>query len=82
MNQAIKKMVTAGLAVVLSVALIVTATYAWTTLSKSPAVENIKITIGGGHTILLAPDMQTKLDGEVCHYPGYFNDPRLFIIHI
>ena len=78
MNQAIKKMVTAGLAVVLSVALIVTATYAWTTLSKAPTVENIKITIGGGHTILLAPDMQTKIDGETCHYPGYFNDTLIF----
>ena len=78
MNQAIKKMVTAGLAVVLSVALIVTATYAWTTLSKAPAVENIKITIGGGHTILLAPDMQTQIEGETYHYPGHFNDTLIF----
>ncbi len=78
MNQAIKKMIVACLAVILSVALIVTATYAWTTLSKSPAVENIQISIGGGQTILLAPDIQTETDGQICHYPGYFKDTLIF----
>lgn len=78
MNQAIKKMVIAGLAVVLSVALIVTATYAWSVLSAKPAVENIQITIGGGSTILLAPDFSQEVDGEICHYPGKFDDTLIF----
>lgn len=78
MNQAIKKLIVACLAVMLSVALMVTATYAWITLSKAPAVENIQITIGGGQTILLAPDIQTESHGQVCHYPGYFMDTLIF----
>lgn len=78
MNQAIKKMIIAGLAVVLSVALIVTATYAWSVLSAKPAVENIQITIGGGSTILLAPDFSQEIDGEICHYPGKFDDTLIF----
>lgn len=78
MNQAIKKMIIAGLAVVLSVALIVTATYAWTVLSATPTVENIQITIGGGNTILLAPNISQEIDGEICHYPGYFDDTLIF----
>lgn len=78
MNQAIKKMVTAGLAVIISVSLIVTATYAWTTLSTAPAAESIQITIAGGNTILLAPDMQKEIGGEIRHFPGYFNDTLIF----
>ncbi len=78
MNQAIKKLIVATLALILSVTLIVTATYAWTVLSKKPAVENIQITIGGGQTILLAPDIITEMDGQVCHYPGYFKDTLVF----
>lgn len=78
MNQAITKMITAGLAVIISVVLIVTATYAWTTLSSAPAAENIQISIGGGNTILLAPDIVQEVDGEVCHYPGIFNDTLIF----
>lgn len=78
MNQSVKKMVIAGVAVIMSVTLIVSATYAWTTLSKAPAAENIQITLGGGHTILLAPDNVKEVDGEVYHYPGYFNDTLIF----
>ena len=78
MNQTVKKMVITGVAVILSITLIVSATYAWTTLSKAPAAESIQITLGGGHTILLAPDYTQELDGEIYHYPGYFNDTLIF----
>lgn len=78
MNHTIKKMLAAGMAVVISVALAVTVTYAWTTLSTSPTAEGIEVSIGGGNTILLAPDISKTVNGEVCHYPGYFNDTLIF----
>ena len=78
MNQMIKKMLAAGMAVVISVVLAVTVTYAWTTLSAAPTAEGIQVSIGGGNTILLAPDVSRTVDGEVCHYPGNFNDTLIF----
>lgn len=78
MNQTIKKLFAAGMAVIISVALIVTITYAWTTLSSAPVAEGIQISIGGGNTILLAPDVSEENGGKICHYPGYFKDTLVF----
>ncbi|MBE6947891.1 MAG: hypothetical protein E7454_06565 [Ruminococcaceae bacterium] len=54
-------------------ALIVTS-YAWLTLSDSPVAEGIPIAIGGGGTILIAPDVTQTVDGKVYHYPGAFKE--------
>ena len=78
MNQTVKKIFLAGVALVISIVLIVTVTYAWMTLSAAPTAEGIEISIGGGNTILLAPDIVQTVDGEVCHYPGNFNDTLIF----
>lgn len=78
MSNTVKKLLAAGMTVVISVVLMVTITYAWTTLSSAPTAENIQISIGGGNTILLAPNVEQVIDGVSCNYPGYFNDTLVF----
>lgn len=78
MNQTVKKVFLAGMVLVISVVLVVAVTYAWTTLSTSPVAEGIQISIGGGNTILLAPDLIETVDGTICHYPGNFTENLVF----
>ena len=78
MKKVYTKLAASILAVVVSLAMIGGVSYAWLTLSESPAVNGINVTIAGGKTILLAPDVTktvTTGDGEVTvHYPGAFSD--------
>lgn len=53
-----------------AVVMIVMSSYAWLTASTSPVAESIQVAVGGGSTILLAPDM---VDGNGVHYPGAFS---------
>lgn len=63
----------------LSVVLLVSTSYAWLVLSSSPAVTGIQVSIAGGSTVLIAPDIcETAVDGTVYHYPGYFSDEMNF----
>ena len=78
MNKAIAKLIAALMALVLSVAMIVTITYAWMTLSSTPVVEGIQITIGGGNTILVAANLSETVDGVTYNYPGRFSDTLNF----
>ena len=50
-------------------AMIVMSSYAWLTASTSPVAEGIQVAVGGGSTILLAPDL---VNNERVHYPGAF----------
>ena len=62
--------------------MVATVSYAWMTVSDSPAVNGIQVAVGGGRTILLAPDVtQTLEDGTVIHYPGAFSDKLVFSQH-
>ena len=57
----------------LVIVMMVTVSYAWMTLSDSPEVSGIQISIGGNNTILIAPDV-TKVSADgTYHYPGYFS---------
>lgn len=78
MNKTLTKLIMAALALVLAVSVAVMATYAWTILSKSPAAEGIQINIGGGNTILIAPDITQTVDGSIYHYPGTFSEKLNF----
>ena len=71
------------MALLASVAMIATASYAWLVLSESPSVNGISVSIGGGKTILLAPDLQETITDEngsahTVHYPGAFSDTLNF----
>lgn len=63
------KLVCAALVLLSAMAMIVMGSYSWFTLSTSPAVEGIQVAVGGGSTILLAPDL---VDENGVHYPGAF----------
>jgi len=65
-------------ALVVSLVMVVSVSYAWMTLANNPVAEGIQITIGGGNTILVAPDLSREADGTVYHYPGVFEDTLNF----
>ena len=72
------KLVLALLSLVVAAVMIISVTFAWMVLSKNPAVNGISVTLGGGRTILLAPDCRTTVtDGDgneiTAHYPGEFS---------
>lgn len=56
-------------ALLCAMAMIVMSSYAWLTASTSPVAEGIQVAVGGGSTILLAPDL---VNGAGKHYPGAF----------
>ncbi len=78
MNKMIRKLLGAVMALILTVVMVVTVSYAWFTLSDAPVVEGIQVTIGGGNTILIAPDQSQTVDGTTYHYPGRFDKNLIF----
>lgn len=73
------KLIAMALALVLSVSVVIMSSYAWMVLSESPAVSGIQVAIGGGNTILVAPNIREEADdGTVYNYPGYFSDKMNF----
>ena len=78
MNKMVSKLIMTVMALILAVSVVVMSTYAWMILSKSPAVEGIQITIGGGNTILIAPNVTETVDGREYHYPGMFKESLNF----
>lgn len=56
-------------ALLCAMAMIVMSSYAWLAASTSPVAEGIQVAVGGGSTILLAPDV---VNDEGKHYPGAF----------
>lgn len=78
MNKMYLKLIAITLTLVLSASVVVMSSYAWFVLSKSPVITGIQVTIGGGNTILIAPDVTQMVDGHTYHYPGYFSDTMNF----
>jgi len=68
------KLIEITLILIVSVAVVVASSYAWMVLSGNPVADGIQVAIGGGSTILVAPDVTQTVDGVVYHYPGYFSD--------
>lgn len=81
MNPIVRKLSGAVIALLLTVGMVVTASYAWFTFSSSPIIDGIQVSIGGGNTILIAPDISTTKNGETYHYPGQFNDTLIISQH-
>lgn len=66
------KLIAITLTLAVSFSVVVMSSYAWFTLANNPVANGLQIAIGGGHTILLAPDLTKEIDGVVYHYPGEF----------
>ncbi len=67
------------LSLLLAGVMIVSVSFAWLALSRSPAVNGISVTLGGGKTILLAPDRTEAVqtaggESRTVHYPGEFSE--------
>ena len=78
MKPIVRKLSAAVVALILTVVMVVTASYAWFTLSDSPVLEGMQVSIGGGDTILIAPNLSGELDGKTYYYPGVFQDTLIF----
>lgn len=79
MNKLTFKLISVLLALIMSVTVVFASSYAWLVLSKNPAATGIQVAIGGGNTILVAPNVREVMaDGTVCNYPGPFSDKMDF----
>lgn len=58
----------------LTATLIVTASFAWFTISSNPVVEGISITISGNSAIQIAANITETIDDETYNYPADFTD--------
>lgn len=76
------KLISVALALILFASVVIASSYAWMVLSANPVTTGIQVSIGGGNTILIAPDIrETAQDGNVYHYPGVFQDKLNFGQH-
>ena len=73
MNKIFRKTIAVGLMVVITLVIVITATYAWMLYSAAPEVQGIQLSLGGSSTILLAPNVTQVVDGKTYHYPGKFS---------
>ena len=73
MEKIIRKAVAAGLMLVIMLVMVITATYAWLTMSQAPEVQGIQVSLAGSSTILIAPNQTRIVNGKVYHYPGKFS---------
>ncbi len=72
------KLIQMVLILLVAVTVVVSSSYAWMVLASSPALTGIQVAVGGGTTILIAPDMTETVDGVTYHYPGHFSDTMQF----
>ena len=71
----ILKLTALALMVIISLTVAVTSTYAWLTMSSSPVLEGLRVTVGGDNTIKVAADISAKTeDGTTVHYPAAFTE--------
>ena len=66
------KLFSAFLLLLISMSMMVCVSFAWFTLSDSPALSGIKITIGVDTSIKIAPNVSETIEGVVVNYPGDF----------
>lgn len=73
------KLIAMSLALILSVSVVIMSSYAWLVLSGNPAATGIQVAIGGGNTILAAPNIKfTDDNGTIYNIPGKFSDRMNF----
>ena len=81
MRKMYTKLIAITLLLILSASMVVMATFAWFVLSKNPVATGIQVSIGGGNTILIAPDLSKTVQGKTVHYPGVFSEQLHFSQH-
>ena len=56
------KLIQMALILIVSITVVVSSSYAWMVLAGSPAVTGIQVAVGGGTTILIAPDVTETVE--------------------
>lgn len=80
MKKIYAKLIATTLILALSIAAVVSASYAWFVLSENPAISGIQVSLSGGNTIMIAADA-TFVDPKtqtVYHFPGKFSESLVF----
>ena len=78
MNKIVRKLIASILIISILSVMMVAVTYAWVTLSTSPTVYGLQISIGGTDTVKIAPNKTVSVNGKTYNYPGVFNDSLNF----
>lgn len=78
MTKVYMKLMAMSLALILSVCVVLMSSYAWLVLSGNPAATGMHVAIGGGNTILTAPNMKVEANGVIYNIPGHFSDKMNF----
>ena len=78
MKKIYAKLIMITVTLIMSVSVVAMSSYAWFVLSENPVATGIQVAIGGGNTILIAPDITEVVDGTAYHYPGKFVDKMNF----
>lgn len=81
MKKVYAKLIALSMTLVLSVCMVVAASYAWYVMSGNPELTGLQINISGSNTILVAADMTVEQNGKLCHYPDTFADTLNFASH-
>lgn len=81
MKKIYAKLILITVTLIMAVSVVAMSSYAWFVLSSSPVATGIQVAIGGGNTILIAPDITEVVNGTVYHYPGKFTDKMNFAQH-
>lgn len=68
------KLLAMTLLLAVAITAVVTASFAWLTLSDNPTASGIQISLNGGSTILVAADRVQTINGVTYHYPDTFSD--------
>lgn len=81
MTEIIHKLIAAGVALVFTIVMVVTVTYAWSVISTAPSVDGIQVSIATGNYILIAPNKVETIDGVTYNFPGDFGGSLNFNSH-
>ena len=76
-----RKLIAAATMLAVVFVMVVTVSYAWLTISNAPEAKGIKISLGAGNGILIAPDQTNIENGNIYHYPGIFESAVNFNQH-
>ncbi len=75
------KLIAVTVTFIFAMTALVSASFAWFQMSTNPIADGIQISISGGSTILIAPDISQTVEGVTYHYPGVFSETLSFAQH-
>jgi len=81
MTGIIRKLIAAGIALVFTIVMVVTVTYAWGVISTAPSVDGMQVSVSAGNYILIASNKTEVIDGVTYNFPGVFDGSLNFNLY-